>query len=91
MCIITGDPHYITFDGTVITAQGSCMYVVSRTVKRVAETTSFASFYIHVRNIKRGTPTDKRATYPGSVFFAVNGFLFNVNNRLAITVGHSVL
>jgi hypothetical protein len=86
MCIVTGDPHYITFDGTVITSQGACMYVVSRSNEVVARTAGFATFYVYVRNQKRGSPDDKRASYPNSVILGVAGREFNIDMHQVVTV-----
>lgn len=48
LCAATGDPHYKTFDGVAFTYQGSCDYILARSVKQ-------PSFSVSTTNVPCGT------------------------------------
>ncbi|XP_069461015.1 alpha-tectorin-like isoform X2 [Ambystoma mexicanum] len=51
-CAVTGDPHYLTFDGAIVHFQGTCAYEVAHTC---LESSNF-SFWVKAENRNRRSP-----------------------------------
>jgi len=83
---VTGDPHYITFDGTVFTTQTLCRLIVSMTTDEVAAETPDASFYVYVQNLRRGNPDNIKASYPNLIIFGIGGTEFVIHANFTVMV-----
>ncbi|XP_038059591.1 IgGFc-binding protein-like [Patiria miniata] len=76
VCVVWGDPHYITFDNFLYDYQGACQYTL---VRDCLNTTSLPSFHLISKNSKRKPSEivsflqELQLEYMGSVFTFIRG------------------
>ena len=82
ICKASGDPHYETYDGSMIHFQGPCKYLLSKTIK---ETLPVCDFAIEVKNIRgsdiTGDGSKDDVSYTRTVDATINGQLFRMEQE----------
>ncbi|XP_067879874.1 zonadhesin-like [Heterodontus francisci] len=81
-CIISGDPHYITFDNRMFTFLGTCTYTLARTCHNNNE----PWFSIEGKNEERGLPG---ATYLRKLYVTVDNITITLMKNRRILVGET--
>ncbi|XP_043539580.1 zonadhesin-like, partial [Chiloscyllium plagiosum] len=82
VCIVSGDPHYITFDQRKFTFLGTCTYTLARS----CENKTGPWFSIEGKNEERGLPG---ATYLRKLYITVDDITITLMKNRRILVGQT--
>jgi hypothetical protein len=85
MCIISGDPHYKTFDGKQIHYQGECLYNL---VSRVDANNGLPDFSILGKHEKR--PGNQNVTYLRYLQVNYLSYVIKLKREGVVTVSISI-
>ncbi|XP_048475959.1 zonadhesin-like [Rhincodon typus] len=81
-CIVSGDPHYITFDNRKFTFLGTCTYTLARN----CHNKTGPWFSIEGKNEERGLPG---ATYLRKLYITIDGITITLMKNRRIMVGQT--
>ncbi|XP_060710565.1 zonadhesin-like [Hemiscyllium ocellatum] len=82
VCIVSGDPHYITFDKRKFTFLGTCTYTLARS----CENKTGPWFSIEGKNEERGLPG---ATYLRKLYITIDSITITLMKNRRILVGQT--